>query len=239
MTAVDGAGQGAIGHEPTILLIEDDPQVRRFLRISLGAHRFRTLEATTGEEALRIAAQYAPELVLLDLGLPDLDGVEVVKRLREWSTVPIVVLSAREREQDKVAALDAGADDYLVKPFGLAELLARLRVALRHRSLIGGEPNSVFEQGPLKVDLARRQVFVEGVEVRLTAIEYKLLAVLTRHAGKVVTSRQLIEEVWGMASAGKAHSLRVYMAHLRRKLEPRPEHRLFETAIGVGYRLLD
>lgn len=225
---------------PQILLIEDDPQVRRFLRVSLTAQEFRLLEATDGEEGLRLAAQYVPDVILLDLGLPKLDGVEVTRRLREWSTVPIIVLSAREREADKVAALDAGADDYLVKPFGFAELLARIRVALRHAAVAAsGKADPVFDNGALRVDLSARRVWLDQVEVKLTAIEYKLLTTFVQHAGKVVTSRHLLEAVWGPNSAGKAHSLRVYIAHLRRKLEPDPsKSRLLQTEIGVGYRLL-
>lgn len=225
---------------PQILLIEDDPQVRRFLRVSLTAQEFRLLEATDGEEGLRLAAQYVPDVILLDLGLPKLDGVEVARRLREWSTVPIIVLSAREREADKVAALDAGADDYLVKPFGFAELLARIRVALRHAAVAAsGRAEPIFDNGVLRVDLSARRVWLDQVEVKLTAIEYKLLTTFVQHAGKVVTSRYLLEAVWGPNSAGKAHSLRVYIAHLRRKLEPDPsKSRLLQTEIGVGYRLL-
>jgi two-component system KDP operon response regulator KdpE len=172
--------------------------------------------------------------------LPKLDGVEVARRLREWSTVPIIVLSAREREADKVAALDAGADDYLVKPFGFAELLARIRVALRHAAVTAsGRAEPIFDNGALRVDLSARRVWLDQVEVKLTAIEYKLLTTLVQHAGKVVTSRYLLEAVWGPNSAGKAHSLRVYIAHLRRKLEPDPsKSRLLQTEIGVGYRLL-
>ncbi|MFN7964927.1 MAG: response regulator [Acidobacteriota bacterium] len=225
---------------PQLLLIEDDPQVRRFLRVSLSSQGFRLLEATDGDEGLRLATQYVPDVILLDLGLPKLDGVELTRRVREWSSVPIIVLSAREREADKVAALDAGADDYLVKPFGFAELLARIRVALRHATLAAsGRAEPLFESGALRVDLAARRVWLEEVEIRLTAIEYKLLTTLVQHAGKVVTSRHLLEAVWGPNSSGKAHSLRVYIAHLRRKLEPDPsKSRLLQTEIGVGYRLL-
>ncbi len=225
---------------PQLLLIEDDPQVRRFLRVSLSSQGFRLLEATDGDEGLRLATQYVPDVILLDLGLPKLDGVELTRRVREWSSVPIIVLSAREREADKVAALDAGADDYLVKPFGFAELLARIRVALRHATLsASGRAEPLFESGALRVDLAARRVWLAEVEIRLTAIEYKLLTTLVQHAGKVVTSRHLLEAVWGPNSSGKAHSLRVYIAHLRRKLEPDPsKSRLLQTEIGVGYRLL-
>ncbi|MCM2258688.1 MAG: response regulator [Vicinamibacteria bacterium] len=225
---------------PLVLVVEDEPQVLRFLRASLGAHGYRLVEATCGEEALREAATRAPDVVLLDLGLPDLDGVEVARRLREWSAVPIVVLSARGQERDKIEALDAGADDYLTKPFGVGELLARLRVALRHaaRGTAGDEP--CVEVGELRIDLAARRVFVGGEEARLTRTEYNLLALLARHVGKVLTHRQLLKEVWGPGAVAQSHYLRVYMGQLRHKLErdpARPRYLLTET--GVGYRLAD
>jgi two-component system, OmpR family, KDP operon response regulator KdpE len=225
--------------EPLVLVIEDDAQVRRMLRVGLGAHNFRVLDATTGNEGLVLAAQHVPEIVLLDLGLPDVDGIEVTRQLRGWSSVPIVVLSARSQEAQKVLALDAGADDYLTKPFGFPELLARMRVSLRHAAqLRSGTEQSLFESGPLRVDLGRRIVLVNETPVRLTPIEYKLLTTLVRHAGKVVTHRQLLESVWGPQSGGQNQYLRVYMTHLRRKLEPDPMRpRLFETEPGVGYRL--
>jgi two-component system KDP operon response regulator KdpE len=197
------------------------------------------VEATTGEQALVEAATRAPDLVLLDLGLPDLDGVEVARRLREWSAVPIVVLSARGQENDKILALDAGADDYLTKPFGTGELLARMRVALRHADRVAaGLGDSAVETGDLRVDLAARRVLVRGVEVRLTRTEFNLLAALAKHAGKVLTHRQLLQEVWGPGSTGQSHYLRVYMGQLRHKIEQdaaRPRYLLTET--GVGYRL--
>ena len=223
---------------PTVLLIEDDPQIRRFLRAALPAHGYRLIEAETGEGGLTEAATRTPDVVLLDLGLPDLDGLEVTRRLREWSVVPIVVLSARGLERDKVAALDAGADDYLTKPFGVEELLARLRVALRHAARAGsGQGGPVFATGDLTVDLAGRQVRVRGQEVHLTPTEFKLLAVLVKHAGKVVTQRQLLVEVWGPGSAGNAHYLRVQMHGLRHKLEETPARpRYLVTEPGVGYR---
>jgi two-component system KDP operon response regulator KdpE len=226
-------------HRPRILLIEDERQVRRYLKTSLPPQGYDILEATTGEEGLRLAAAEVPDLVLLDLGLPDLDGLEVARRVRGWSEVPIIVLSARGHEWQKVEALDAGADDYLTKPFGFAELLARIRAALRRSArLRSGESEALFVSGPLRVDLAGRQVFVEEREVHLTPIEFKLLSTLVKHAGKVVTQKQLLEAVWGPRQGAEAHYLRVYMAHLRRKLEPdlaRP--RLFMTEAGVGYRL--
>jgi two-component system KDP operon response regulator KdpE len=225
---------------PTVLVIEDEPPIRRFLRPSLASQGYRVLEAASGEDGLLQAATRQPDLVVLDLGLPDLDGVEVIRRLREWATFPIVVLSARGAEADKVAALDAGADDYVAKPFAVGELLARVRVALRHAARAGaGAGEAVFAAGPLRVDLARRRVWVGEAEARLTPLEYRLLAVLVRHAGKVVTHRQLLQEVWGPAQADQTHYLRVYMAALRRKLEADPARpRFLRTEPGVGYRLL-
>ncbi len=222
-----------------VLVVEDEPQVLRFLRASLGAHGYRLVEATSGERALVEAATRIPDIVLLDLGLPDVDGVEVARRLREWSAVPLIVLSARGQESDKIRALDAGADDYLTKPFGVGELLARMRVALRHAARVAaGVGESAFETGELRVDLAARRVLVKGEEVRLTRTEYNLLATLAKHAGKVLTHRQLLREVWGPGATGQSHYLRVYMGQLRHKLEEdaaRPRYLLTET--GVGYRL--
>src|SRR5262245_42168246 len=224
---------------PLILIIEDEAQLRRYLRPSLAAEGYRLVEAEKGEEGLSLASQYVPDIVLLDLGLPDLDGLEVTRRLRQWSDVPVIVLSARGQEKDKVAALDAGADDYLTKPFGFSELLARLRVALRHVARIEAQGvGTEFVAGPLRVDLTARRVFVDGREARLTAVEYKLLTTLIEYAGKVVTHRKLLQAVWGPGHADQVQYLRVYMAHLRRKLEPdavRP--RIFQTETGVGYRL--
>jgi two-component system KDP operon response regulator KdpE len=221
-----------------VVVIEDDPQIRRFLRTVLPAEGFDVHEAETGERGLVEAATRKPDLVILDLGLPDLDGVEVVRRLREWSTVPVIILSARAREQDKVAALDAGADDYLTKPFGAGELLARLRVALRHAASRGQPGEPTFRVGDLEVDLAARRVHLEGAEAHLTPIEYRLLAVLVRHAGLVVTHRQLLRDVWGPAYVEHTHTLRVHMASLRRKIEREPARpRYLLTELGVGYRL--
>jgi two-component system, OmpR family, KDP operon response regulator KdpE len=223
---------------PLVLVVEDELPIRRFLRASLAAEGYRVEEADTGEKALKVAARQAPDVVLLDLGLPDLDGHEVLRRLREWLSAPVVILSARDQEAEKVAALDAGADDYLTKPFGTAELLARLRVALRHTARVAGEPEATtFESGDLKVDLAARRVWANGTEVRLTPLEYKLLATLVRHAGKVLTHRFLLQEVWGLVQQ-EPHHLRVFMANLRRKIESepaRPRHLLTEQ--GIGYRL--
>jgi two-component system KDP operon response regulator KdpE len=224
---------------PVILIIEDEPQIRRFLRATLTAHGYRLIEAATGQEGLVQAATRQPELVILDLGLPDLDGLEVTRRLREWTTMPILVLSARGQELDKIAALDAGADDYVTKPFGVGELLARMRVALRHamRTAQEAEP-PVFVLGDLRVDLAQRQVHVAAQEVHLTPIEYRLLSTLVRYAGKVVTHRQLLQEVWGPGYAHNTHYLRVYMGQLRHKLEADPARpRYLLTEPGVGYRL--
>ena len=222
-----------------VLVVEDEPQVMRFLRATLPSQGYRVIEATTGEQGLVEAATRTPDLVLLDLGLPDLDGVEVTRRLREWSKVPIIVLSARGREGDKIEALDAGADDYLTKPFGVGELLARMRVALRNATRASsGADEAILAAGDLKVDLSARRVSVAGREVHLTRTEYNLLAVLVKHAGKVVTHRQLLREVWGPGAAGQSHYLRVYMGQLRHKLESdpaRPRH--LETETGVGYRL--
>ena len=224
--------------EPVVLLIEDDAQIRRFLRNSLEPQGFRLIEATTAGEGLALAAQYVPDLVILDLGLPDADGIDTITRLRAWSQLPILVLSARTSERQKVEALERGADDYLTKPFGFPELLARMRVALRRQSLRDAAADATaFETGPLRVDLAQRRVALAGKEVHLSPLEYRLLLVLVRHAGRVITHQQLLAAVWGPNSASHQHSLRVYMAHLRRKLEPEGGARLFQTEAGVGYRL--
>jgi two-component system KDP operon response regulator KdpE len=221
-----------------VLLVEDEPQMRRFLRAALENHPYRLVEAATGREALAQAASRAPELVLLDLGLPDGDGISVARRLREDSAVPIIVISARGREQDKIAALDAGADDYLTKPFGVGELLARMRVALRHaRRKDAGPPAATFCAGDLVVDFEQRRVRRGGEEIHLTPTEYKLLCELVRNAGRVLTHRHLLREVWGINYINQTPYLRVYLAQLRHKLEPdpaRPRYLLTET--GVGYR---
>lgn len=224
---------------PHILVIEDEPQIRRFLRATLSANGYTLAEAATGEEGLRLAAMQPPTLIILDLGLPDIDGLEVTRRLREWSTLPIIVLSARGQEHDKIMALDAGADDYLTKPFGMGELLARLRVALRHTLQTTHAPiDPVFTSNGLRVDLARRHVFINDAEVHLTPIEWKLLALLVRHAGKVVTHKHLLKDVWGPAYETETHYLRVYMGQLRHKLEADPARpRYLITEPGVGYRL--
>jgi two-component system KDP operon response regulator KdpE len=221
------------------LLVEDEARMRKFVRIALTTSGFRVVEASTGEEGVSLASSNTPDLVVLDLGLPGIDGFEVTRRLREWSTVPIIVLSARGQEEDKVRALNDGADDYLTKPFGPAELVARLGVALRHSTRAGPEASGgVVVSGELRIDLARRIVSVRDDEVHLTPIEYKLLATLAKHAGMVLTQQQLLREVWGPSAGHQGQSLRVHMAQLRRKLEEdstRPRYLVTEP--GVGYRL--
>jgi two-component system KDP operon response regulator KdpE len=222
---------------PLVLVVEDEPHVRRFLRAALASHGYRLVEAGSVRDAEQLAPSHNPDLYLLDLGLPDGDGIDLARRLRTWTRAPIIVLSARGREEDKVKALDAGADDYLTKPFGTNELLARLRVALRHAHAGPGDP--VFEAGALRVDLARREVTVEGREVRLTPTEFRLLALLARNAGKVLPHRHILKEVWGPA-ATEVHYVRVHMAELRKKIEAEPARpRLLLTEPGVGYRLRD
>jgi two-component system KDP operon response regulator KdpE len=230
---------GETAETPLVLVVEDEGKIRKFIVAGLETHGFRAVEAAGGGEALRLAVDHRPAVVVLDLGLPDVDGLEVLRRLREWSDVPVVVVSARGREEQKVKALEGGADDYLVKPFGFPELLARLRVALRHAARSREPaPGNVFEAGPLRVDLAARTVTVKGRAVALSPIEYDLLLILVRHAGKVVTHRQLLEEVWGASGIGHAHYLRVYMTRLRGKLErDAGRGQLFKTELGVGYRL--
>jgi two-component system KDP operon response regulator KdpE len=226
-------------HAPLLLVVDDDAPIRRFLRAGLGSEGYRVIEAENGADAVAQAATRAPDLVLLDLGLPDGDGFDVVRRLREWSQVPVIVLSARGQEEDKIRALDAGADDYVTKPFAMGELLARVRVALRHsaRAESGSDAGPVVA-GELSIDLARRTVTVAGEAVRLTPIEYRLLAILARHAGRVLTHEQLLREVWGPGYATQHHYVRVYMAQLRQKLERDPSRpRWLVTEPGVGYRL--
>jgi two-component system, OmpR family, KDP operon response regulator KdpE len=226
---------------PLVLLIEDEPQMRRFLRTALESHDYRFVEAVTAREGLAQAAGRNPDAILLDLGLPDMDGVDLTRQLREWSKTPVIVVSARGREQDKIAALDAGADDYLTKPFAVGELLARLRVALRHAGAAGaGAAEPVFAVGDLAVDRAKRRVSVGGREVHLTPTEYKLLVTLVQYAGRVITQRQLLREVWGINATQHTHYLRVYMAQLRHKIEPDPARpQWLITEPGVGYRLRD
>jgi two-component system, OmpR family, KDP operon response regulator KdpE len=224
--------------EPVVLVVEDEPQVRRFLRASLASRGYRLVEATTVREAQQLATSHVPDLFLLDLGLPDGDGIELTRSLRGWTHAPIIVLSARGREEDKVDALDAGADDYLTKPFGVSELLARIRVALRHAQRAPPD-EPVLSVGPLRIDLARREITVEGQDVRLTPTELKLLVLLARNAGKVLTHGHILREIWGPNST-QAHVVRVHMAELRRKIEADPARpRLLVTEVGVGYRLRD
>ncbi len=228
------------GPAVTVLVIEDELPIRRFLRPAIEAAGWRLLEAETGARGILEASQSRPDAVILDLGLPDMDGLEVIRRIREWSALPIVILSARDQEQEKVAALDAGADDYIQKPFGVGELMARLRVALRHQAALA-QPETItpLVAGEIVIDLVRRQVTRQGQPVHLTPIEYKLLTVLASHAGLVLTHRQLLKEVWGPGHAEESHYLRMFVRQLRQKLEEnpaRPQYLLTET--GVGYRLV-
>lgn len=225
-------------HGALVLIIEDELQMRRFLRASLVSHGFRLLEAGDAKEGMALATAHQPDVILLDLGLPDADGIDLTRELRGWTKTPIVVISARGQEADKVNALDAGADDYLTKPFGVNELLARIRVALRHANQARGTGSLVLEFGRLRIDLTSREVTLEGEPVRLTPIEYRLLTLLAQNAGKVLTHRQILVEVWGPEHATQNHYLRVYMAQLRRKVErdsARPDFLITEP--GIGYRL--
>jgi two-component system KDP operon response regulator KdpE len=227
------------GDKKHILLIEDDPQVRRFLRAALQSGDFGLVEADTGEEGIREATSYHPDVVLLDLGLPDLDGLEVTKRLRECSNIPIIILSARDQDEDKKNAFEAGADDYLAKPFGASELLARIRVELWHRAQQNEiEKDSIFQIDNLQVDLSRRQVFLDDQEVYLTRFEYTLLEVFIRHVGRVITDRQILKEVWGPSFMDQIAFLRVYMTRLRYKLgEDLTNPHFIVRESGIGYRL--
>jgi two-component system KDP operon response regulator KdpE len=229
------------GGKPVVLVIEDEPQIRRFLRTTLEAQGLEVVESETGARGITDAANRRPDCMILDLGLPDIDGVDVIRRVREWSTIPIIVLSARTQETAKIAALDAGADDYVAKPFGAGELLARVRVALRHAaSTDRDDPGAVYVRGELRVDLGARRVTLAGSEVHLTPTEYRLLATLVRHRGKVLTQRFLLTDVWGPGHVERPHYLRIYMANLRQKLEADPARpALFLTETGVGYRLND
>lgn len=222
----------------SILVIDDEPQIRRYLRVSLEAHGFRILEAVAGQDGLRIAALEKPDLIVLDLGLPDMDGQSVIARLREWSSVPIVVLSVRADETDKIAALDAGADDYVTKPFGTGELLARIRAALRH-TVAANAGSPVFETAGLRVDLEKRQVSLHGEPVKLSPKEYDLLKLLVQHAGKVLTHQFILRQVWGPAHENDVQYLRVFARQLRQKIEADPATpKLLLTEPGVGYRLV-
>lgn len=221
----------------SVLVIDDEAQIRRLLRVTLEGAGYRVVEAASGGEGVTQAAQCRPDLILLDLGLPDLGGLQVLRRIREWSPVPVVILSVRDGEAEKVEALDGGADDYVTKPFYSGELLARIRAALRHAQ--PRNVSAVHHLGELEIDLARRVVLKRGAEVRLTPIEYALLRLLVTHTGKVLTHRQLLREVWGEKATGQTHYLRVHLAHLREKLEAEPSApRLILTEPGVGYRLV-
>lgn len=222
---------------PLVLVIDDEPQIRRLLRVTLEAGGCRVAAAATGQDGITQTAQRRPDIILLDLGLPDIEGTEVLQRLREWTQVPVIILSVRDREDEKIAALDAGADDYVTKPFAAGELLARIRAALRHSQTQGAE--ALFRVGSLEVDLAARTVLKHGQEVKLTPTEYALLRLLVTHAGKVLTHRQLLTEIWGPKAAEQTHYLRVHIAHLREKLEEDSAlPRLIITESGIGYRLI-
>lgn len=226
-------------NEPVVLMVEDELPLRRFVRASLGAHGYRLIEAEKASEVESLVATHNPDIVLLDLGLPDGDGIELTRQLRAWTQVPIIVVSARGREDDKVLALDAGADDYLTKPFGIRELLARMRVAARHASrALGTGDEPVIEVGPIQIDFVRREVKVAGEPRHLTPIEFKILALLARNLGKVLTHRQIQQAVWGPSHTAQSHHVRVHVAELRKKLEAEPARpRVLITEPGVGYRL--
>jgi two-component system KDP operon response regulator KdpE len=225
--------------DPLVLVVEDEVQLRRFIRAALTSHGYRFIESDCAKNVAMLVTSHNPDLVLMDLGLPDGDGLELTGQLREWSTVPIIVISARGREDDKVAALDAGADDYLTKPFGIRELLARIRVALRHATGAARDREATNVRfGSLEVDLVRRQVVRDGNEVHLTPIEYKLLVLFIKNEGKVLTHRQILQQIWGPTQAMQTHNVRVHMAELRRKLEKDPSRPVYIlTEPGVGYRL--
>lgn len=221
-----------------VLVVDDEPQILRFLKPSLSAAGYEVITAADGGEALKTTATSAPDIILLDLGLPDMDGKDVIRQLRAWSKTPIIVLSARDRETEKIAALDLGADDYVNKPFAMGELMARLRAALRHAAEVHGEATTV-SAGPLAVDVIAHTVTVEGKPLKLTPKEFDLLAILVRNAGRVVTHRQILTSVWGPAHVGDVQYLRVLIGQLRQKLSPQPESpNLIETESGIGYRLV-
>jgi two-component system, OmpR family, KDP operon response regulator KdpE len=226
-------------HTTSILVIDDEVQIRRLLALTLKAHGYAVVEAETGEDGILQAAMRHPDLIVLDLGLPDMDGSEALKQIRAWSTVPVLILSVRNDEEEKVRLLDAGADDYVTKPFSTSEFLARVRVALRHTATVGqNEQQSVFQAGALCVDVAARTVKLRGQAVKLTTTEYKILQLFIKHAGKVLTHTHILREIWGPSYTEESQYLRVYVAQLRRKLEENPaEPRLILTESGVGYRL--
>lgn len=225
--------------QPVILVIDDEPQILRALKTILGSKQFKVLTANTGEEGLMLAAAQKPDLIVLDLSLPDISGMEVCSRIREWSPVPIIILSVRDRESDKVQALDLGADDYLTKPFGIEELLARIRVALRHSSASSSTQQSVITAGPIEIDLVKHIVTRSGVEIKLTATEFKVLAYLASHADRVLTHQAILNHVWDYADSDRVEYLRVYIGQIRKKLEINPEEPEFIiTESGVGYRFI-
>ena len=220
-----------------VLVIDDEPQIRKLLKVSLGAHGYDVHESMSGMDSVVQAADIKPDLVILDLGLPDIDGKEVVRRLREWSDVPILILTARDQEKEKIDALDAGADDYITKPFSMGELLARMRVSVRRSAHAGEDP--VIQCGDLSIDLAQRRVTVDAQEIKLTPTEYDIIKILAQNAGKVLTHRQLLKAVWGDTYSDDTHYIRVYIGQLRRKIEPNPtQPRYIITESGVGYRLM-
>lgn len=230
-------------NKPLVLIVEDDLPIRKFLATSLKNHNYRLLLVESGTEALTMSVSHMPDLIILDLGLPDIDGIEVIKQLRAWNSIPIVVVSAREHERSKIEALDSGADDYLTKPFGVGELLARIRVALRHSQMSIGDrqaQRAEFRVEDFVVDFEHRRVWINGECVHLTPTEYKIIALLAKHAGKVLTHRFILKEIWGPSSMEESQYLRVFMAGLRKKIEKDPSQpRYLITEIGVGYRLLD
>lgn len=229
-------------NKPYILVVEDDKPIRNFITASLEAQEFKYIETDKGKEAVAISMSYNPDLIILDLGLPDIDGIEVITRVRQWSKTPIIIVSARENERQKVEALDKGADDYLTKPFGIGELLARVRVALRHKEIYQSQNEDMgsFKVKDLVVDFNKRRVMISNEEIHLTPIEYKIMALLCKNPGKVLTHNFIIHEIWGASVGGETQSLRVFMASLRRKIEKNPaQPEYIYTEVGVGYRLVD
>lgn len=225
-----------------ILVVEDDKPIRNFITASLSVHGFKYIETDRGNEAIAISMSHNPDLIILDLGLPDIDGIEVIKKVREWSSIPIIVVSARENERQKVEALDKGADDYLTKPFGIGELLARVRVALRHSmgNQSQKENKDTFKVKDLIVDFEKRRITIKNEEIHLTPIEYKIMVLLCKYPGKVLTHNFIIHEIWGSPIGNETQSLRVFMASLRRKIEKEPaQPEYIYTEVGVGYRLVD
>lgn len=227
----------------TVLVIEDDSSVRNFIRTSLSSNNYKVIEAELGCEAISLTTSHMPDLIILDLGLPDIDGIEVIKELRTWTSLPIIIVSARGQEKNKVEALDAGGDDYLTKPFGVGELLARMRVAFRHASVLlekNGKPQTEINIKGLHIDLEKRELKIDGRLIHLTPIEYKIIIFLAKHAGKVVTHKSILKEIWGPGSTEEKQYLRVFMATLRRKIESDPSQPVYlKTEVGVGYRLIE